>query len=51
VHTGPDGGPVAAVDPAVSATSLDLVGVVVTHDRVGGTRTALGPHTELAGGR
>jgi rod shape-determining protein MreC len=51
VHTGPDGAPVAAVDPAVSATSLDLVGVVVTHDRVGGTRTALGPHTELAGGR
>jgi rod shape-determining protein MreC len=51
VHTGDDGAPVASVEPSVSATSLDLVGVVVTHAGVGGTRTAVGPKTELAGGR
>jgi hypothetical protein len=35
----------------VSATSLDLVGVVLTNGAVGGTRTALGPRTDLAAGR
>ena len=51
VHTGPEGAPVAAVEPSVSVTSLDLVGVVVTRAGPGGTRTALGPRTELAGSR
>jgi rod shape-determining protein MreC len=51
VRTGADGTPLATVEPAVSATSLDLVGVVVTNGAVGGTRTALGPRPDLAAGR
>jgi hypothetical protein len=51
VRTGADGTPLATVEPAVSATSLDLVGVVVTNGAVGGTRTARGPRPVLAAGR
>jgi rod shape-determining protein MreC len=51
VHTGSDGAPVASVEPSVSATALDLIGVVVTHAGLGGARTALGPRTGLAAGR
>jgi rod shape-determining protein MreC len=51
VHTAADGTPVASVEPAVSPTSLDLVGVVLIGGHAGTTRAPLGRHTELAAGR
>lgn len=51
VGTATDGTPVASVDPAVSVTSLDLVGVVLVGGHSGAARPPIRPRTALAAGR
>jgi rod shape-determining protein MreC len=51
VQTAADGATVASVEPAVSVTSLDLVGVVLVGGHSGGTRSPIGPRSALAAGR
>jgi rod shape-determining protein MreC len=51
IRVSADGTTVAALAPAVKATDLDLVGVILSGGQPGSARAALKPKTDLAGGR